>query len=137
LLYCTAARAQSACPWFTEGTAAAMLGGPVASTTKLLLPSSGTCTFTLHQGGSASTLEIAVAPNRPSLCPADSRMVPAIGTDALTCTAGNSNILTARVRTIYFTIRLTLSATQSPAISAPDRQTIVERTAEQVAGNLY
>jgi hypothetical protein len=137
LILSAAARAQSACPWLTEGTAAAMLGGPTTATTNILPSSNGTCTFTFHQGASPSSLEITVAPNRPALCPVNSKALPAIGNEALICTAGNSDIVTARVRTLYFTIRLTIGSTQSPPVSAAERQTIVQRIAEQVAGSLY
>jgi hypothetical protein len=45
-------------------------------------------------------------------------------------------VINSRVRTLYFTISLTIKGTASPTIPLDKQKDIVERSAEQVAGNL-
>jgi hypothetical protein len=44
--------------------------------------------------------------------------------------------VSSRVRTLYFTISLTIQGTANPPIPLNKQRDIVERVAEQVAGNL-
>jgi len=132
------AHAQPACPWLTEGTAAAALDAPVTITTNLLPSGDGTCTFTTQQTPTPSRLEITVATSAPQACPPSSKHLPGIGNEALTCTlpgpsSETTDLITARVRNRYFTLRLTLPTASSPTA----RQSLAEQIAEQVAGNLY
>lgn len=143
LSFCCEARAQTApCPWLTEGTASALLSGPVAVATRILPAGDSTCTFTLQQGAATSVLEISIAASDHSICPPNSMKLPGIGNEAVFCTQDHppnetTDIVSARARNLYFAVRLTVTGKPSAALSQAMRQSLLEQVAEQVAGNLY
>jgi hypothetical protein len=135
---------QPACPWLTAGTAAAILGGPVLSTVKRTSTESpeGSCTFTLSQGAVLSTLEIVVARTPKPVCPTDSPKLTGIGNEATVCRLNHSPTeqryaIDSRVRDFYLRTTLTLPNAAPTSQNPSDPQQLLERVAEQVAGNLY
>jgi hypothetical protein len=143
LSLCSVARAQTAaCPWLTEGTASALLNGPVAVTTRILPAGDSTCTFTLQQGAATSVLEISIAASDHSICPSNSMKLSGIGNEAVSCTQDHppnetTDIVSGRARNLYFAVRLTVTGKPSTSLSHAMRQSLLEQVAEQVAGNLY
>ena len=142
LLSANALRAEPVCPWLTKGTAAAMLGGDVSAVIKLNPPEQGACTFTLQQGAATYSLEVVVENTPHTTCPPASPKLPGVGNEALSCRLQRSpnevaELVTSRVRTLYFTISLTTQGTATPTIPVSKQKDIVERAAEQVAGNLF
>jgi hypothetical protein len=138
---CSAAHAQSACPWLTEGTAAAMLEGQVTVTTKLLPTGEGSCAFTLQKSGATAVIEINVAASVGGSCPANSAKLAGIGNEAVYCTEDRSpkettNIVRSRVRDVFFVVRLTVTGKTPAAATPAQRQAVAEQVAEEVAGNL-
>jgi hypothetical protein len=136
--------AESVCPWLTQGSAAAMLGGDVSAIIKLTLsaPEQGSCAFSLHQGAAATySLEVVVESTPRTTCPPASPKLLGIGNEAVACRIQRSpneavEVVSSRVRTLYFTIGLTTQGTPNPSIPLGKQKDIVERAAEQVAGNL-
>jgi len=131
------------CPWITEGTAAATLGGPVASVVHLEGDPDqpiGSCTFTLQHSPAPPVLEIAVssAPSQPA-CPDNSPKLTGIGNEATLCRFDRRYVLTGRVRDLFF--RATLSPQPTAPQPSPNQQDTpqhqLENVAEQVAGNLF
>ncbi len=140
LLLCAAAHAQTACPWLTQGTAEALLNGPVIASTNLLPGDQGTCAFTLHQDVATSTLEITVATANLSACPAG-KPLTGIGNQATLCTTSSRNqstdTVSSRVRDHYFTVQLTTTGKATNVLTPDQRQALLQQAAEEVAGNLY
>jgi hypothetical protein len=142
LLLSISARAQMPCPWLTQGTAATWLQGPVTVSTNVLSSNEGTCTFTLHQDNASYTLELTLSATNHPRCPAGSKPLSGIGNEAVICAAAPSrnqtiDTVSSRIRDRYLTIQLTVSG-KSIAPLAPDkRQSLVQETAEEVAGNLF
>lgn len=145
---------QTACPWFTAGTAAAILGGPVLSVVKLANSAEtpeGSCTFTSStlpspspQDASLSTIEIVVTRTPAPACPSDSPKLTGIGNKATACRLERSATevryaIDSRVRDLYLRISLTLrdASTSPTSKSTANQQQLLERVAEQVTGNLY
>lgn len=143
LSLCYVARAQTVpCPWLTEGTASALLNGPVAVTTSILPAGDSTCTFTLQQGAATPVLEISIAATDQSICPPNSMKLSGVGNEAVSCSQnhppnGTTDIVSGRARDLYFAVRLTVSGKPSATLSPALRQSVLERVAEEVAGNLY
>jgi hypothetical protein len=143
--YSAHAQDQLACPWFTAGTAAATLGGPTLSAVKLTDSTErpdGSCTFTLSQGVVLSTLEIVVTRSPKPACPSDSPKLTGIGNEATICRLDRSTTqlryaIDSRVRDLYLRASLTIQGGSPTSKSTPNQQQLLERVAEQVAGNLY
>ena len=141
LLSVSALRAEPICPWLTQGSAAAMLGGDVSAVIKLTPPEQGSCAFTLQQGATTYVLEVVVAITPRTTCPPASAKLPGIGNEAVACRLQRSpneiiDAVSSRVRTLYFTVSLTTQGTPNPTLPLNKPKDIVERAAEQVAGNL-
>src|SRR3984885_2424231 len=141
LLSASTLRAEPVCPWLTQGSAAAMLGGDVTAVIKLTPPEQGSCAFSLQQGGATYSLEVVVESTPRSTCPPASPKLRGIGNEAVSCRLQRSQnetseVINSRVRTLYFTISLTIKGTASPTIPLDKQKDIVERAAEQIAGNL-
>jgi hypothetical protein len=144
LLIVPPTQAQSACPWLTEGTAAATLGGPAATAVQLSGDPNrpmGSCIFA-RQGNAATTvLEIAVssAPPGPA-CPSTSPKLTGIGNEATFCRLDSKQIryvINSRVRDLYFRVSLAIPA-PAPAFQPLDHEREqIQLIAEQVAGSLY
>jgi hypothetical protein len=144
LLSASALRAEAVCPWLTQGSAAAMLGGDVSTIIRLATtPGEGSCAFSLHQGAATYSLDVVVESTPPhTTCPPASPKVPGIGNEAVVCHLQRSpnesaQVVTSRVRTLYFTVSLTTQGTVKPGIPLDNQKDIVQRAAEQVAGNLF
>lgn len=136
------AQAETLCPWLTQGTAAAMLGGEVSAVIKLMPPDQGSCTFSRQQGTVAYSLEVIVESTPRATCPPASPKLSGVGNEAVSCRVQRSpneaaEVITSRVRTLYFTVSLTTQGTANSATLLPRQKDIVERAAEQVAGNLF
>jgi hypothetical protein len=141
LLSVSAVRAEPICPWLTQGSAAAMLGGDVSAVIKLTPPEQGSCAFTLQQGATTYVLEVVVESTPRTTCPPTSQKLPGIGNEAVACRLQRSpneaaEVISSRVRTLYFTVSLTTQGTPNPTLPLNKPKDIVERAAEQVAGNL-
>jgi len=142
LLSASALRAELVCPWLTQGSAAAMLGGDVTAVIKLTPPEQGSCAFSLQQGTATYSLEVVVESTPHTTCPPASPKLTGIGNEAVSCRLQRSpnetaEVVTSRVRTLYFTISLTTQGTANPSLPLPKLKDIVERAAEQVSGNLF
>ena len=137
-----ALRAEPVCPWLTQGTAAAMLGGDVSPAIRLTPPGQGSCVFSLQQGAAMYSLEVIVESTRRTTCPPASPKLSGIGNEAVACRLQRSpnetvDMVSSRVRTLYFTVSLKVQGTANPLIQLNKQRDIVERAAEQVAGNLF
>ena len=135
-------RAEPVCPWLTQGSAAAMLGGDVSSVIKLTPAGEGSCAFSLQQGVTTYSLEVVVESTQRTTCPPTSPNLPGIGNEAVACRLQLSpnetvDVVSSRVRTLYFTVSLKIQGTANPGIPLNKQRDIVERAAEQVAGNLF
>ncbi len=143
LSLCSVTSAQTApCPWLTEGTASALLNGPVAVTTRILPEGDSTCTFTLKQGAATSVLEISIGASDHSICPSNSVKLSGVGNEAISCTHDHppdesTDMVSGRARNLYFAVRLTVTGKPSATLSKAMRQSLLEQVAEQVTGNLY
>jgi hypothetical protein len=87
-------------------------------------------------------LEITVGAVRGVTCPPGSPKALGVGSEAFSCQAGKAaeettDMISGRVRTIFFTVRLTSSGTPDSHMSPEKRSEIVERAAEAVTGNLF
>ena len=78
-------RAEPVCPWLTQGSAAAMLGGDVSAVIKLTQPREGSCIFSLHQWAAMYSLEVVVESTQRTTCPPTSPNLPGIGNEAVAC----------------------------------------------------
>jgi hypothetical protein len=119
-----------------------MLGGDVTAVIKLTPPDQGSCAFSLQQGTATYSLAVVVESAPHTTCPPASPKLPGIGNEALSCRLQRSpnetaEVVTSRVRTLYFTITLTTQGAANPGTPLDKQKDIVERAAEQVAGNLF
>jgi hypothetical protein len=142
VLFTSALHAEPVCPWLTQGSAAAMLGGDVASVIKLTPHGEGSCVFSLQQGAATYSLEVVVESTPRTACPPASQKLLGIGNEAVACRLQRSpndaiEIVSSRVRRLYFTVSLKIQGAANPGISHNKQRDIVERAAEQVAGNLF
>ena len=142
VLFTGALRAEPVCPWLTLGTAAAMLGGDVTPVFRLTPPGQGSCVFSIQQGAAMYSLEVIVESTPRTTCPPASPKLPGIGNEAVACKLQRSpnetvDMVSSRVRTLYFTVSLKVQGTANPLIPIDKQRDIVERAAEQVAGNLF
>jgi hypothetical protein len=138
------AQSPGACPWFTAGSAARLLGGEVAASIDAASPKEGSCRFAL-KSTPETVLEIHIGPADTHACPAGSAPVKALGNTAVAChreSSGSSpvDVITGRIRDLYFVLSI---AGKLPAPDANSQwgdkspDSFLERAAEQVVGNLY
>lgn len=142
-----AAQEPSACPWFSLGSAETALGGPVSMKLHVDSASQGTCEFTA-QSDNTKSLRIVIGKIDAHDCPQDAMKVKALGNEAVQCRrTGEHNesidVITGRVRDVFFAVSISgvPDAATTPGTPAhPDDQfdaPLLERVAEQVAGNLF
>lgn len=144
-------RADSFCPWITKATAFGALGvgeeSPMASVTEL---NENVCSFAYRDGDMMRELRITVeqAKDPEQLfhsykvkCRQSENPLRAIGNEAVMCGAANKKgkgeQVFGRVRDNVFTITITTSAENDPAMS---QDVLIEKAglvAEQVSGNLF
>jgi len=142
-----AAFGQSAtlCPWFTNGSAAHVLGGEIALAAKVDGNFSGSCRFTRQSEDSVRSIDVGVGKTDTHACPAGSLKLKTLGNEAVQCAArGEGNYTIAgHIRDVFFVITLSNvpDAIREPLASAkpadPYHATVLEQVAEQVVGNLY
>jgi hypothetical protein len=135
-------RAETACPWLTQGTAADLLGGDVSTSVQSAAPDAGSCRFSLRRGAAEYTLEITVANTPVATCPPASPKVTGVGSEAFSCAtrkspAETSDMISGRVRTTYFTVRLTGKGPPDAYMTPEKRTDVVEQVSEEVAGSLF
>ncbi|MGA7158619.1 MAG: hypothetical protein WBY53_17365 [Acidobacteriaceae bacterium] len=130
------ARAQTACPFFTQGTAATYLQAPVELSTDLNANNEGSCTFTAHDASSTITLKLTATTAMQPACPSG-KPLTGIGTEATLCTRQTADTISARLRDLYLTIQLTTTGKPTKPFTTEQRQTIVQNAAEILAGNLF
>ena len=142
LLMPATAGATNRCPWLTEGSAAAALGGSVSATAQVSESGEGFCTFSREQGDSKVMLKILVQRAVQPSCPTGSAKLKGIGNEAVMCTERPSpeesvEKIVSRVRELHFTVSITIhkQSPRSPDMSPPEGA--LEQLAEQVAGNLF
>lgn len=141
------AQTPSVCPWFSTGSAAGTLGGPVALSARLDGPSQGSCTFARQSGSDAQVLEIAIGKTDTHPCPPSSQKLIALGNEATQCRSAKAkgqsiDRITGRMRELYFVVSLTnVPDAANPAVAEGNRDPypapLIERVAEEVVGNLY
>lgn len=149
LLYAAGLAAQepSACPWFSLGSAETALGAPVSTKLHVDSASQGTCEFTA-QGDNTKSLLIVIGKVNTHNCPEDAMKVKALGNEAVQCRrTGEHNesidVIAGRVRDVFFVVSMSgiPDATETPGTPAhpadPFDAPLLERVAEQVAGNLF
>lgn len=142
-------QAQSACPWLTEGTAAAALGGPAITAVQLHGDPNrpiGSCIFTRQGNAATSVLEIAVSSAPGPACPSTSPKLTGIGNEATFCRLdADPNhspvqaryVINSRVRDLYFRVGLTIPIPAPAPKPLDDQREQIQLIAEQVAGSLY
>ncbi len=143
LSMCAHATAQGSCPWLTEGTAAALMGGEV-TTSVHVSAGEGTCAFVrVNAGDPASAsggmhLEILVSHLPAKRCATGERLL-GIGQDAVFCRTDTAEhhqqTIRGRVRTSYFVLDLTSKASMAGDKGLSRRS--LEEAAEEVAGSLF
>ena len=143
--------AQEACPWLTQGTAAALMGGDVNARVHVA-NGEGTCDFTRgaagdhpdypdHPGGAAgSSLHMSIAVSHvPSRECVTGEHLTGIGQDAVLCRVDAKGayreIIRGRVRATYLV--LTLTDREASASDEASLRRALEQAAEEVSGNLF
>jgi hypothetical protein len=142
-----AAQEPAACPWFSLGSAETALGAPVSIKIHVDSASQGTCEFTA-QSDNTKSLRIVIGKVDAHDCPQDAMKLKALGNEAVQCRrTGEHNesieVIAGRVRDVFFavSIRGLIDAAATPGTPAhpidPFDAPLLERVAEQVAGNLF
>jgi hypothetical protein len=138
------AHGEEVCPWLTQGTAAALMGGDVTSNVHVSARE-GSCEFLRSEGndrlsGVSDTslhMKIVISHIPPTECVTGKRLT-GIGQDAFLCitNAGGKyqQIIRGRVRATYFILTLT-GKEVSEADKTPSKA--LEQAAEEVTGNLF
>ena len=130
------------CPWFTQGSAAALLGGEVTSTVLAKSADSGTCHFSRQDGDATYSLDIMVQQDLPSPCRADKEKLAGLGTAATGCTVEHSNAalieqIDAQVRDQHFASVLEIRGAKLSMVQQQTFRSLFHQAAEQIAGNLF
>ena len=131
----------TACPWLTQGGAAKALGGEVSVAVHVSDSGEGTCGFSRMQKPDG-LLKIEVSKTALASCEAGSSRLKGIGNEAMRCAlpasdGNNGEMISGRVRDLYFVITLEAGRNESPANAAGKQDDTFEQIAEQVAGNLF
>jgi hypothetical protein len=153
LLMLVAARVATAqsvvCPWLATGTATSVLGGEVTVTAHSNNNWEGSCRFAHGIASGMQAIEIRVGKVNPHACPDGSTKLNALGNEAVQChrTAASNEVedtIAGRVRDAYFVVTLTKVPEAAREANEdlhspidPYGASILERIAEQVAGNLF
>ena len=132
---------QTTCPWLTEGSAARVLGPGISVDVHVSDAGVGSCMFSRTQE-SAALLKIEVSRAVLSACGAGGTKLKGIGNEATRCrlsepAAQDAEMISGRVRDLYFSITLNVHGKRNPANSSNSQEDTLELTAEQVAGNLF
>ena len=141
-----AAQQPASCPWFSSGSAQAVLGGPVSFHFQAEDKGQGLCEFMSQSGGSAKMLRILVGKTDKHVCPPESTQLKALGNDAVQCRRPDEqghpwDVIAGRMRDVFFVVTsnvpdvAAMPKADGPPID-PYSASILERVAEQVVGNL-
>jgi hypothetical protein len=142
-----AAQTPTICPWFSTGSAATVLGGPVTLSAHVEGNQQGSCRFTRESDGKERVLEITIGKEDTHVCPPGSMKLVALGNEATQCKSTNAkgvrlDVIAGRMRNVYFTVSTSdvLDAATVPAAHEPPfdpfSASVLERVTEQVVGNL-
>ena len=135
------------CPWFSSGSAQAVLGGPVSFHFQTEQNGQSLCEFTSQSGEDTKMLRILVGKTDRHLCPPESTPLKALGNEAMQCRRADQqghpwDVIAGRMRDIFFVVTtsnvpdaLTTPKADGPPVD-PYSASILERVAEQVVGNL-
>jgi hypothetical protein len=131
----------TACPWFTVGTAAHVLGGEAVVDVHVSDAGEGYCNFTLKATPSAS-LRIEVSKKSAPLCGSDAIELRGVGTQASRCKApGSSGVdvqrISGRVRDLHFALTQSIPVGREGGTPPDLHDDWLEQAAEIVAGNLF
>jgi hypothetical protein len=129
------------CPWLTQGSAARALGGDVSVTVNVPNTGEGSCKFS-RLPEFPDSLEILVSKVALPTCPPRSTELRGIGNQAERCKRPGTHgedveMVSSRVRDLYFTVTLASSGKKSAEKSSGAQDDALEQIAEQVAGSLY
>ena len=136
-------RAASAnCPWFTQGSAAVLLGGEVVSTINAGQTDFGTCHFSRKEGNATFSLDIMVQEKLPSACRNGSEKLVGIGTAASGCTVEHSSAslveqVDGQVRDVRFVAIMSMRDVKLSEPQQEAQRKLFHQAAEQIAGNLF
>lgn len=149
VLACATAAAQKpvSCPWFSSGSAQAVLGGPVLANLQVEGNAQGSCEFTSQPGGNTRTLRILAGKADTHACPLGSPQLKALGNEAMQCRFTDAqrnrwDVIAGRMRDVFFVVSMSNVPDAAAAPSAEGRladpysASILEQVAEQVVGNL-
>jgi hypothetical protein len=142
LLAPSGASAAKVCPWVTQGSVDAVLGGDSTAAVTVSPSGEGVCSFRLDQGGSTTTLRVTVGRAVEGSCPAGSPTLEGIGNEATVCTLRRSHsevveTIFSRVREKHFTVSITIRRKSSQPPEVGHFEDAMKQIAEQVAGNLF
>ena len=143
-----AAQTPATCPWFSTGSAASVLGGPVTLNVHIESNSQGMCHFSRTSGDEKQSVEIVIGKENPHACPPDSTRRIALGNEAVQCKSTNTegqslDLIAGRMRNVYFVVSIGNVSDASTVPAGPNdshdpyEASMLERVAEQVVGNLY
>jgi hypothetical protein len=148
LVVCPVAAAQTptVCPWLSAGSAATALGTDVTVTAHSENNWQGECHFKPQAAGATQAIDIHVSKVNSNPCPEGSTRLKALGNEAVQCSRStlhdaHADTIAGRVRDAWFEV--TVTGVPEVAQAAPKRSadpyggSMLERLAEQVAGNLY
>jgi hypothetical protein len=142
------AQQPTTCPWFSSGSAQAVLGGPASFHFQAEENGLGLCEFTSQSGEGTRMLRIFVGKVDKHVCPPESTQLKALGNEAVQCrrldAQGHTwDVIAGRIRDTFFVVTTSNvpNAAATPATDArpqdPYSASTLERVAEQVVGNLY
>jgi hypothetical protein len=142
------AQQPATCPWFSSGSAQAVLGGPASFHFQTEENGQGLCEFTSQSGEGTKMLRILVGKTDKHACPPESTQLKALGNEAVQCrrpdAQGHSwDVIAGRMRDVFFVVSTSNvpEAATTPATDGrpqdPYNASLLERAAEQVVGNLY
>lgn len=142
------AQTTTACPWFTSGSAARVLGGEVTVTARATGNWEGSCHFSRTAPDAQQAIDIMVGKVNTHPCSGGGAKINSLGNDAVQCQrmtgqAQPEATIAGRIRDTYFVVSIVNvpEAGREPlAIARPSDPygaSMLEVVAEQVAGNLY
>lgn len=131
------------CPWFAQGTAAALLGGKVDVTVQGN-QSEGECVFTRRENAGEATLRISVrspahvqSGEQAANCMGDRTPLRGVGTEAFLCSIADGALVVGTVRGQELRVSISAPSKGVIAISPVEARNKAVRAAEQVAGSLF
>ena len=99
------------------------------------------CRFTSTAASEQTAIEIRIGKADVHACPSSSTRLTALGNEAVQCRIANkgptTDLISGRVRDSYFVVSMTNLPDAAASAHDPFAASVLERVAEQVAGNLY